>query len=55
VAIDMHGVRVDEAGRGCGAVMLHFDRAPFDSWRERFVALRDIRPSLLGTIAVHRA
>ena len=55
VAIDMHGVRVDETGRGCGAVTLHFDRAPFDSWRERFAALRDIRPSLLGTIAVRRA
>ena len=52
VAIDVRGVRVAEAGDACSAVTLDFDRAAILEWRARFGALRDIRPSLLGSIDV---
>ena len=55
VAIDMHGVRMHEASGGCGVAALTLDRAAFAAWRGKFGALRDIRPSLLGAIAVQRA
>jgi predicted amidohydrolase len=52
VAIDVRGVRIAEAGDACSAVTLDVDRAAIDEWRTRFGALRDIRPSLLGSIDV---
>lgn len=55
VAIDVLGVRCDEAGAETRSVELPFDRAALVAWREKFGALRDIRPSLLGRIDIVRA
>ena len=55
VAIDVLGVRHDEAGAETRSVVLPFDRDALLAWREKFGALRDIRPSLLGRVDVERA
>jgi omega-amidase len=54
VAIDVLGSRLDEADREERAVMLEFKRDALTTWREKFGALRDIRPSLLGSTAIER-
>ena len=48
VAIDVLGTRLDEADREEQSVTLDFNRDALTTWREKFGALRDIRPSLLG-------
>lgn len=55
VAIDVLGVRHDEAAAETRSVVLPFERSALLAWREKFGALRDIRPSLLGHIDVERA
>ena len=54
VAIDVLGVRRDEAAASESRVMLEFARHEVTAWREKFGALRDIRPSLLGNIDIER-
>jgi predicted amidohydrolase len=52
VAIDARGIRCAEADDRCSTISLDFDRAAIEDWRARFGVLRDIRPSLLGSIDV---
>ncbi len=52
VAIDVMGARLAEATATEQCVTLQFDRSALAAWREKFGALRDLRPSLLGTIAI---
>lgn len=54
VAIHVLGGRIDEAGPEERAVTLDFPREELRAWREKFGALRDIRPSLLGAIEIIR-
>jgi predicted amidohydrolase len=52
VAIDATGRRVTELAADEGVAQLEFEADSQRAWREKFGALRDIRPSLLGSIAV---
>ena len=52
VAIDVLGTRVAEADREERGIVLEFNRDALTTWREKFGALRDIRPSLLGTTPI---
>lgn len=54
VAIDQLGNRVHECGSELESASWKFDRASFDEWRAKFGALRDTRPTLLGSIEVTR-
>ena len=55
VAIDVLGSRLDEADREERAVVLDFKRDALVTWREKFGALRDVRPSLLGSATITRS
>lgn len=54
--LDERGGHRAEAGADAAACTLStgFERASLDAWRADFAALRDLRPSLLGTTRVDR-
>jgi predicted amidohydrolase len=54
VAVNEQGVRLGEASDSVQCITLEYSAASVRAWREKFGALRDTRPSLLGSIDIDR-